>query len=270
MARTKRPADYTTKNIWETCGKCMGTGSIAWGMAVKGAVREADGTVRYIGKVCFQCGGTRGKYVSQSQLDRRVKDRERRDRKREAERVARVAAAEAEAAETAANLEKNQAAFKAEHPGTIEALSGLGSFGADLMETFNASGALTTGQVEAVARIVAERASDPAPAPVEAGRGNLTGRIITAKNVESDFGTTPKMLLLDDRGFKAWGTIPSTLSGDFYQAWLAEVDQPKDHGPETWLAFAKGQRVSLTATVTASEDDEAFGFFKRPAKAEVI
>lgn len=32
----------------------------------------------------------------------------------------------------------------------------------------------------------------------------------------------------------------------------------------------RGHRVALTATIEASADDEAFGFFSRPTKARIV
>ena len=51
------------------------------------------------------------------------------------------------------------------------------------------------------------------------------------------------MLVKDDLGFKVLGSVPAKL------------------------AKAKGRSVSFSATVQPSEDDEKFGFFKRPTKA---
>ena len=77
------------------------------------------------------------------------------------------------------------------------------------------------------------------------GRRMIEGEVATTKIVDSQYGSTLKMLVIDDDGFKYWGTVPSSINVD------------------------RGDRVSLTATVTASDDDALFGFFKRPAKATV-
>ena len=102
---------------------------------------------------------------------------------------------------------------------------------------------------EAVARD-AERAAEQATeitAPVITGRIQITGTVLTTKWQDSHFGSTLKMLVRDDRGFKVWGTVPSSL-------------------PNT----ESGDRVTFTAAVEASDDDETFGFFKRPTKAQLI
>ena len=67
--------------------------------------------------------------------------------------------------------------------------------------------------------------------------------MLTTKWQDSHFGITLKMLVRDDRGFKVWGTVPSSL-------------------PNT----ESGDRVTFIAAVEASDDDETFGFFKRPRR----
>lgn len=63
------------------------------------------------------------------------------------------------------------------------------------------------------------------------------------------------MLVLDDRGFKVWGTVPAALERD-------------EHGGMTVGTIAeKGDRVTFTARLEPSSDDETFGFFKRPRRS---
>lgn len=83
-------------------------------------------------------------------------------------------------------------------------------------------------------------------APVVEGRGEISGEVLSVKWQDSVYGGAFKMLVRDDRGFKLWGTVPASL-------------------PDT----LKGCRVKFNATVEKSHDDESFGFFKRPTKAEV-
>lgn len=79
------------------------------------------------------------------------------------------------------------------------------------------------------------------------GRVVITGTILAFKRQESMYGDVLKMLVQDDRGFRVWGSVPSSLDD-------AERES----------------RITFTATVTASDKDAKFGFFKRPAKAAVI
>ena len=78
-----------------------------------------------------------------------------------------------------------------------------------------------------------------------------TGRIVVTRKVLSTRGDTPfgyvvKMLVRDDSGFKVWCSCPSAAS------------------------IAKGNRISMRASVTPSRDDTKFGFGKRPSNLEVL
>ena len=76
------------------------------------------------------------------------------------------------------------------------------------------------------------------------GKVKISGIVLTTKWQESMYGSTLKMLVQDDRGFKVWGSVPSNLYD------------------------AKGRSVSFSAAIQPSEDDDKFGFFKRPTKAK--
>lgn len=110
--------------------------------------------------------------------------------------------------------------------------------------------------------IAAARAAEmEAAAPCPTGRIVITGTVLTVKEVVSTFqsgnrrffsgrhsepDTTFKILVRDDSGFKVWGTRPA--------------------GTEA----VRGSRLKFTATVEPSRDDAKFGFYKRPAKAELL
>ena len=95
----------------------------------------------------------------------------------------------------------------------------------------------------AAAQRAAEQAELDAAEPCPTGRVEITGEILTIKLQEGYYGDTWKMLVKDDRGFKVWGSIPSSLHA------------------------SRGVRVSFMAAVEPSADDDKFGFFKRPTKA---
>jgi hypothetical protein len=142
-----------------------------------------------------------------------------------------------------------------------------------------------TRQAEYDAKREAERqAADPCPT----GRVEITGEVISTKVQESQYGDQLKMLVKDDRGFKVWGSIPSSLQlvdMPFKQVIESEfVEQVRKNGHEitweddgTWTTtrivqrgLEKGDRVTFTATVTPSNDDDKFGFYKRPSKAKMV
>lgn len=95
----------------------------------------------------------------------------------------------------------------------------------------------------AAAQRAAEQAELDAAEPCPTGRVAITGEILATKLQESYYGDTWKMLVKDDRGFKVWGSIPSSLHA------------------------SRGARVTFMAAVEPSRDDDKFGFYKRPTKA---
>lgn len=115
-------------------------------------------------------------------------------------------------------------------------------------------GSISDNQIALVFKIAKEEAERvPEPEPVNipdevlTGRVKLTGLVLGIKCVESEWGCQTKVLVRDDRGFKVWGTYPTT--GDSYD---------------------KGARISFVARVERSKDDPAFGFFSRPTKGELL
>lgn len=98
------------------------------------------------------------------------------------------------------------------------------------------------------AREAAEARRETAP-PVPVGRVRITGTVTTIKNVESDYGTTVKIRVMSDEGWAVWGTAARAL-----------LDEGID----------RGDKVTFMATIERSRDDEKFGFFSRPSKAEVV
>lgn len=95
----------------------------------------------------------------------------------------------------------------------------------------------------------AERAVEAAApvAPAPEGRVVVTGTVVGLKWVDSQYGSTLKWTVRDDRGFKVWATVPAGIFG-------AE----------------RGDRVTFTVTLERSRDDETFAFGKRPTKASFL
>ncbi len=145
----------------------------------------------------------------------------------------------------------------AEHPGLAEALENDHYIAQDIARRFHGSSPQLSekqiallfklqGEAEKRAKERAEQQANAVPV-VEGKATEITGKVLSEKWQEGYYGTTHKMLVLDDRGFKVWGSVPSALS-----------------------AVSRGDRVSFTAATEASNDDETFGFFKRPRKAEFL
>lgn len=132
------------------------------------------------------------------------------------------------------------------------------SFYQDLLGKMRKYGPLSERQEAAVrkgpameAARAARAAQDAEAGPVPEGRMVIEGEVVSTKWQDSDFGGSLKMLVRLGNGSKVWGSVPSSL-----QAMEQEI--------------TRGDTVRFTATVTRSDRDESFGFFKRPAKAERI
>lgn len=83
-----------------------------------------------------------------------------------------------------------------------------------------------------------------APVPITNDRINITGEVLTVKIKDGRFGSSLKMLIKHNDGYKLWGTVPAVLS-----------------------SAQRGDRVEFDATVKPSDDDPKFGFFNRPTNA---
>lgn len=78
---------------------------------------------------------------------------------------------------------------------------------------------------------------------VPTGRQQVTGRVLSTKWKDTQFGSTLKMMVRCD-GFDVWGSVPRELHGD----------------------IEAGDTVTFTARFEQS-NDKGFGFFTRPSKA---
>ena len=96
-------------------------------------------------------------------------------------------------------------------------------------------------------RIQTHREREEAKVPAPEGRVNIEGKIATARVEYNHYGSTVKILLIDDRGFKVWVTLPSKIMD-------AEI----------------GDRVMMTVTLTPTDDDPTFAIGKRPTKGEIV
>lgn len=94
--------------------------------------------------------------------------------------------------------------------------------------------------------------------PVVDERIELTGEIMNTQWRENDFGGSFKMILLEDRGFRIWVTATDPLLG------LMDVSDESDDSKVA--EELNGKKVSFTARVARSRDDEKFGFATRPTK----
>lgn len=234
------------------CKRCGGSGWIE--------------SFKYVeGGICFECMGRPElvrRYVTVGKLLSNAKDRDR-----EAARKARAKAAERSALEV----------WKAEN---VELLARAEKVGCLWFQNWRY--APEAHQVENLASAVEEREAKEAEKAarlataerVPEGRGTITGVVVSWKMVEDHFsysgGSTLKILVEDDRGFRVFGTCPTKLSDDIYDGFYADRERDYD-GPDVWKNEAlRGARVTFTATVEPSDDDPYFGWFKRPTKPSVL
>jgi len=92
----------------------------------------------------------------------------------------------------------------------------------------------------------------PIPTELAEGRSTFTGRIIAVFDRDSYYGVVTKMIFEDDRCFKLYCTVPAALMDDYSKDEL------------------RGAIIRFDAALCISDDDETFGFAKRPTKVEMI
>lgn len=152
--------------------------------------------------------------------------------------------------------------------------SGANDFVDSLVRYAHRNGELTEAQVAAVLKGI-ERAErdremgdpEPAPVPLTTERLTIEGRIVSTKWRDDGFGGgSLKMLVVDDRGFRVYGTLPDAL----FDAVWARVEPSEYSDVAAALRGGMKLRVRFAAKVERSRKDETFGFYKRPTKAELI
>lgn len=144
-------------------------------------------------------------------------------------------------------------------------------FLSDMIHALNRYGSLTENQLNATRKFAAKAAefaardkardealaAETADSPdVEAGRQDIVGTIISTKwSEDRGYGSVLKMTVKADDGNRYWGSVPESL-------WTTG-ENGSSHAD-------KGDMVAFTATVTPSDDDKHFGFFKRPTGAMIL
>jgi hypothetical protein len=104
-------------------------------------------------------------------------------------------------------------------------------------------------RIEDWPRIKAEREAERASAEdCPTGRMVIEGTVVKTSVKEYGHFERVVMTVKADSGFLVWGTIPEVVSS----------------------GIQRGQRIRFTGTIEPSDADPKFGFFQRPAKAEII
>lgn len=157
--------------------------------------------------------------------------------------------------------DKNYRFFSLNQPEVVEFFENMydqekNGFILSLKSQLDRFGMLTTAQVDAFNRVMeardkaaeAKRNEVIPTTPVAEGRYQIEGEVFTTKWQSGGYyPDVYKMGVKLADGNKVWGTVPASIDN-----------------------VERGQKVRFTATVTQSEKDEHFGYFKRPANAELI
>ena len=153
------------------------------------------------------------------------------------------------------------------NPGLESCFDSDNSFVQDVLGRLTKYGELSERQIDAVIKAVKRDADWQVKKAVEAramefaadaptGKVTITGEILSLKSQESMYGTTLKMIVKTDEGWKLWVTVPTGLT------------PPSE--PDGSTRGLTGHKVTLTATVTPSDRDPKFAFGKRPTKARLV
>lgn len=220
-----------------------------------------------IGSLCVcACGGINhggafareGEALASAIKDYRVKTTNRKAaaQKRAADRAEKKARTMAELAEA---RKAEELAFKEDHIDIWNFLVEVNGEGQPYNEFFSSvfdqwirKGEISERQLDAVKRSIVKRQEFAAQreaevrVPVAEGRQVIVGRVLKKEWRDDDYGGRDVITVKDDRGFVVWGTCPRSVDVE------------------------KGERIKFAATVTKSDRDESFGFFKRPTKAERV
>lgn len=220
----------------QVCRRCMGSG--AW--------YGAYGT-----RTCFGCNGTGAATGIRSiRVGVTAEDRMELQRRKDA----------AAQAKLASKVARNVAAYPVlaglyDDQGNV-AYDGRDRITRDILDKGRKYD-LTEKQVAAVVRTITREAAWKQEAedrkatatPLLAGRQTITGKVTSCKWKDGAYGSGFKWIVQTEDGARVYGSVPA--------AWqdAAEMDQ------------LVGQEVTFKATVTVSDDDQTFGFAKRPAIA---
>lgn len=153
----------------------------------------------------------------------------------------------------AASRAEERTAYLAEHPGLAEALATDHHIVRDIAQRFTEYGQLTDRQLALVLKISNDVAHPPpedkhVPAPRPDGRMTFTGRVLSLKSYESQYGTQMKLCVRVEAGegcWLAWGTCPASILADA-------------------AGRVRGALVEITAALLPGRE-EHFALLKRPA-----
>lgn len=258
-AITPTAKDRATIIEQHVCGRCGGAGrSDKWA---------------HTGFTCYQCGGsgTMGTKVTPlytaEKLAKLIAAQEKRHAALKAKQQAQ---AEQAAAERAAVAADTLLAARTDYPEAVaflEQYKGDSAFLNELQDKLFTGFDFTEKMAAAVLKVkaaVAKRQEwdqvvagiEANDIPVKPGRQVISGYLLSFKWQPAFRGRTLKMLMLDERGFKVWASVPRPLAALI----------PRDEDGDLDTRGVRQGFVRFTATLSPSDDDVRFAFATRPAK----
>lgn len=245
--------------------------------------------------ICYECGNSSARYgVCVGSLEDATKDAA----KRKAAFDARQRKRDREAQKRVDKMVAKQEALKASNPAVYEFMMAIddndGDYSADgsywienknkerssflvslhenLTFPANCDKPFSANMIAAVEKVMESRAAKAAvdaskPAIIE-GRVVFTGKVVSTKAIEGDYGTAYKMLVEDAEGRRVFGSIPGNIWDEV--EFLGAYRKLAWNETDGVMKKIVGMELTFTATIEASKDDKSFGFFKRPAKASIV
>jgi len=167
-------------------------------------------------------------------------------------------------------IEKQDLA-RAEYPDLDALLAVDHDITRSIRDDFEAWGGMTKKQVDLLRKLKHDVENPKPPIdwqPIEEGRRKGVEGIVLSTRFDRDPygpGGIWKMLVHLDGDQKVWGSMPAALRYAYSDAIDAKRAEVGDLG--RWI---RGKRIRFNARFERSRDDACFGFFKRPAAAEVL
>lgn len=109
---------------------------------------------------------------------------------------------------------------------------------------------------------------------VEKGRYEIFGEIKKVNIKTTHYGYHPedtvKITIEDKEGRKYWGSLPYKVEDKIEFPDEEFIEVYCDEEWYDWIDGLKGRTISLTGTVSVSDRDSKFGFYKRPFKVKLL
>lgn len=162
-----------------------------------------------------------------------------------------------QAAKTKIKNEKWMQQFKIDEPEVFAALHYNNAICLDICGNVRRYNNITPRQKELVLKIYRNREATEAreqkrkdeydnASEVREGRFEIKAEVLGFKTIDGPYGSSLKMIIRTEEGWKAYGTVPGSLD------------------------CVKGSIIQFTAAFQASQDDPKFAIFKRPSKSQVL